>query len=91
MKISLRLPQIYRRWAVPLAEEAAPVQVSQVSNTSNPSEALPCKICYDQQMSIVFLPCSHSLSCPSCATALRNCPLCRKRIDATVKAIFSFS
>jgi len=76
---------------VPLAEEAAPVKGSEVSNTSNLSEALLCKICYDQQMSIVFLPCGHSLSCPSCATALRNCPLCRKRIDATVRAFFSFS
>jgi len=57
----------------------------------NLSEALLCKICYDQEMSMVFLPCGHSLSCPSCATALSHCPLCRKRIDATVRAFFSFS
>jgi len=61
------------------------------SSNSSLKEALLCKICFDQQMSIVFLPCGHSLSCPSCATALSTCPLCRKEIQATVRAYFSFS
>ena len=59
--------------------------------SSSLKEALLCKICFDQQMSMVFLPCGHSLSCPSCATALSSCPLCRKEIQATVRAFFSFS
>ncbi len=59
--------------------------------TSKLRDALLCQICYDQQLSMVFLPCGHSMSCPSCATALTTCPLCRKRIDATVRAFFPFS
>jgi hypothetical protein len=75
---------------------AKEVEEKTLPNNPNPdnnnlSEALLCKICYDQQMSMVFLPCGHSLSCPSCATALSNCPLCRKRIEGTVRAFFSFS
>lgn len=53
-------------------------------------DALLCQICCDQPLSMVFLPCGHSMCCPSCATALTNCPLCRKRIEATVRAYFPF-
>ncbi|KAI9559221.1 hypothetical protein GHT06_016010 [Daphnia sinensis] len=60
-------------------------------SSSKLRDALLCQICYDQQLSMVFLPCGHSMSCPSCATALTNCPLCRKRIEATVRAFFPFS
>lgn len=68
-----------------------PTKATEPSNSRDLSEALLCKICYDQDMSMVFLPCGHSLSCPSCATALTHCPLCRKKISATVRAFFSFS
>ena len=30
-----------------------------------------CKICYENPASIVFLPCGHLCSCPSCASALK--------------------
>lgn len=59
--------------------------------TSKLRDALLCQICCDQQLSMVFLPCGHSMSCPSCATALTTCPLCRKRIEATVRAYFPFA
>ncbi|KAK4010405.1 hypothetical protein OUZ56_019548 [Daphnia magna] len=70
-------------------EEASGGDVS--PSSSKLRDALLCQICYDQQLSMVFLPCGHSMSCPSCATALTNCPLCRKRIEATVRAFFPFS
>jgi Zinc finger, C3HC4 type (RING finger) len=66
-------------------------ETARKDESSSLKEALLCKICFDQQMSMVFLPCGHSLSCPSCATALSSCPLCRKEIQATVRAFFSFS
>lgn len=59
--------------------------------TNKLRDALLCQICCDEQLSIVFLPCGHSMTCPSCATALTNCPLCRKRIEASVRAFFPFS
>ncbi|XP_022249892.1 putative inhibitor of apoptosis isoform X2 [Limulus polyphemus] len=39
-----------------------------------------CKICMDQELGTVFLPCGHLLACPQCAPALKHCPLCRKEI-----------
>ncbi|XP_061193576.1 uncharacterized protein LOC133201789 [Saccostrea echinata] len=44
-----------------------------------------CKICLDEKVSIVFLPCGHLVSCPQCAPALTKCPICRKNIKGTVR------
>ncbi|XP_076113462.1 baculoviral IAP repeat-containing protein 2-like [Mytilus galloprovincialis] len=46
-----------------------------------------CKICLDEPIAIVFLPCGHLAACGSCAPALRRCPICRTFIKGTVKAI----
>ncbi|CAC5393831.1 BIRC7_8 [Mytilus coruscus] len=48
-----------------------------------------CKICLDEPIAIVFLPCGHLASCVKCAPALRICPICRAFIKGTVKAILS--
>lgn len=39
-----------------------------------------CKICLDVDASVVFLPCSHMVSCGVCAGRLQRCPLCRATI-----------
>lgn len=44
-----------------------------------------CKICLEETVSIVFLPCGHLCCCSQCAPALRKCPICRGFIKGTVK------
>ncbi|UVT30891.1 baculoviral IAP repeat-containing protein 2 [Penaeus vannamei nudivirus] len=39
-----------------------------------------CKICMDKYVSVIFLPCKHMIACTLCASALTECPVCRKRI-----------
>lgn len=48
-----------------------------------------CKICMDEESSVVFLPCGHLVACTHCAIALKNCPLCRAEIKGSVKAHMS--
>lgn len=48
-----------------------------------------CKICLEEQISIVFLPCGHLACCENCAPALRKCPICRAFIKGTVKTYLS--
>ncbi|XP_072019049.1 LOW QUALITY PROTEIN: baculoviral IAP repeat-containing protein 3-like [Amphiura filiformis] len=43
-----------------------------------------CKICMDNDMSTVFLPCNHMVACDGCANALAMCPICRKKIRNVV-------
>lgn len=53
-------------------------------NSSN--EQRICKICMDNEICMVFLPCGHLVSCPLCAPALRNCPICRTEVRGTVRS-----
>lgn len=52
-------------------------------------EATQCKICMDNRVEVVFLPCGHLVSCTRCATALSNCAVCRQPIKAYVKTYLS--
>lgn len=45
-----------------------------------------CVICLEQEYNTVFVPCGHMCCCTACCVHLANCPLCRRRIDQTVKA-----
>ena len=47
-----------------------------------------CKVCLDREVSLVFLPCGHLVSCSSCADQLTDCPVCRKRITQKIRTFF---
>ncbi|XP_073955154.1 death-associated inhibitor of apoptosis 2-like [Choristoneura fumiferana] len=49
-------------------------------------EARLCKVCMDSEVSVVFLPCGHLVSCARCGAALSSCPLCRSDVRALVRA-----
>ncbi|VVC24368.1 BIR repeat,Zinc finger, RING/FYVE/PHD-type,Zinc finger, RING-type [Cinara cedri] len=52
-------------------------------------EARLCKICLDQELGVVMLPCAHLVACITCASSLPDCPLCRQTIKATVRTYLS--
>ena len=39
-----------------------------------------CKICLDEEVEMVFLPCRHLTCCMDCGKAVRHCPVCRTLI-----------
>ncbi|XP_008048328.1 baculoviral IAP repeat-containing protein 3 [Carlito syrichta] len=52
-------------------------------------EERTCKVCMDQEVSIVFIPCGHLVVCKDCASSLRKCPICRGTIKGTVRTFLS--
>lgn len=48
-----------------------------------------CKICYAEEVGVVFLPCGHLVACVNCAPSLKTCAVCRKPFSATVRAYLS--
>ena len=48
-----------------------------------------CRICYDREANIVFVPCGHLATCGNCASAFRDCPVCRAPIQHAVKTFMS--
>lgn len=71
-------------------ENQAAVMPSSSNNSSNCSSSANslngiCKICYTNSIELVFLPCSHSVSCLSCAQRLMSCPCCRATITTRIR------
>ena len=52
---------------------------------------LLCKICLNNEIGVVFLPCGHQMTCPSCAQSrpFKHCPVCRQRIFKYIRTFFS--
>ena len=44
-----------------------------------------CKICYENEMDALFYRCGHVASCEMCARQVRDCPVCRRPVDAVVR------
>ena len=54
-------------------------------------DARTCKICMENEISFVFIPCGHLITCENCAVNgdLKICPMCRKQITKRVKTYLS--
>ncbi|XP_064643940.1 death-associated inhibitor of apoptosis 1-like [Lineus longissimus] len=48
-----------------------------------------CKICYERDANIVFIPCGHLVVCENCNIRINECPLCRRGIRGILKAFLS--
>ena len=86
---------------IPTAVESKPVPSigPPARSESDPTELLKenerlreerlCRICYDREANIVFVPCGHLATCGNCASAFRDCPVCRAPIQHAVKTFMS--
>ncbi|XP_051157525.1 baculoviral IAP repeat-containing protein 3-like isoform X1 [Leptopilina boulardi] len=52
-------------------------------------DARMCKICYSEELGVVFLPCGHIVACVKCAPGMTVCAVCRKPVTMNVRAFFS--
>lgn len=75
------------------AAETAALAVSKVEDKDDPLESMPnialCKICFSKEVGVVFLPCGHMVACVDCAPVLTTCAVCRKKVDAHIRAFLS--
>ncbi len=49
---------------------------------------LSCVICFERQKVIISMPCHHLASCVVCSEALQTCPVCKKKVEATIRTYF---
>lgn len=50
---------------------------------------LLCHYCNESEISVVFLPCGHLITCSKCALKFENCPKCKNNIKAVVNSKFN--
>lgn len=60
-----------------------------ISLNEGQSDQILCKICCKNELGVVFLPCGHIVACVDCAAALKTCAVCRKPLEASVRAFLS--
>ena len=63
--------------------------VSNVHEVLRVDDARMCKICYNEELGVVFLPCGHMVACVKCAPGMTTCAVCREPVTMTVRAFFS--
>ena len=44
-----------------------------------------CVICLSKDKNVLFLPCAHLAACLECSLSLKTCPICRAKIQASVR------
>jgi len=44
-----------------------------------------CKICFDNEINCLLLPCAHFVICLQCTKTVNECPVCRKKFTAVQK------
>ncbi|XP_014228800.1 death-associated inhibitor of apoptosis 1-like isoform X1 [Trichogramma pretiosum] len=73
------------------SQQSALAQQAQKANNEKKSidDARVCKICYNEELGVVFLPCGHMVACVKCAPGMTTCAVCRETVTMTVRAFFS--
>ncbi|KAJ8678632.1 hypothetical protein QAD02_014419 [Eretmocerus hayati] len=64
-------------------------QQQQPNEKKTIDDARVCKICYNEELGVVFLPCGHMVACVKCAPGMTTCALCREPVAMTVRVFFS--
>lgn len=52
-------------------------------------DSLLCKVCFDDSISMFFMPCGHVCACLHCGLAVKQCPVCRGVIISKKRLFFS--
>lgn len=77
--------------AIPAPKEQPEKPAKPTSNNAdnNIEDTKLCKICYNEERNVVFVPCGHVVACAKCALSTDKCPMCRRTFTNAVRLYFS--
>jgi E3 ubiquitin-protein ligase mind-bomb len=52
---------------------------------SETSSSIECLVCSDNKRDTLFQPCSHIVTCHSCASRVKKCLLCKENVQTRIK------
>ncbi|KAE8751380.1 hypothetical protein FOCC_FOCC001952 [Frankliniella occidentalis] len=64
-----------------------PVEGTKAQKSEDPR--ITCKVCLDEEVAVLFLPCGHLVTCRRCSLKMVRCPVCRGEIMAYTVAILA--
>ncbi|XP_030550809.1 uncharacterized protein LOC115755509 isoform X1 [Rhodamnia argentea] len=72
--------EIWRLQAA-LSEQTEVTKSSQQEYERLQNEKILCRVCFEEQINVVMLPCRHHALCRSCCNKCKKCPICRVFIE----------
>ncbi|KAG4910790.1 hypothetical protein JHK85_057647 [Glycine max] len=72
--------EIWRLQAA-LGEQTHVTKFSQEEYERLQNEKILCRICFEEQINVVLLPCRHHILCSTCCEKCKRCPVCRGSIE----------
>ncbi|XP_050131469.1 uncharacterized protein LOC126607788 [Malus sylvestris] len=64
-----------------LSEQTEVTKFSQQEYERLQNEKILCRVCFEEQINIVLLPCRHHVLCSTCCEKCKKCPICRVCIE----------
>ncbi|CAL2232188.1 unnamed protein product [Prunus armeniaca] len=64
-----------------LSEQTEITKFSQQEYERLQNEKILCRVCFEEQINIVLLPCRHHVLCSTCCAKCKKCPICRVSIE----------
>ncbi|KAL6990446.1 hypothetical protein U1Q18_002402 [Sarracenia purpurea var. burkii] len=72
--------EIWRLQAA-LGEQREITKISQQEYERLQNEKVLCRVCFEEQINVVLLPCRHHILCSTCCKKCKRCPICRVSIE----------
>ncbi|CAL0299744.1 unnamed protein product [Lupinus luteus] len=72
--------EIWRLQAA-LGEQTEVTKYSQEQYERLQNEKILCRVCFEEQINVVLLPCRHHIICSTCSEKCKRCPVCRVMIE----------
>ncbi|KAL7171279.1 hypothetical protein ACSBR2_036012 [Camellia fascicularis] len=63
-----------------LCEQREITKFSQQEYERLQNEKVLCRVCFEEQINVVLLPCRHHILCSTCCQKCKRCPICRVSI-----------
>lgn len=80
----------YEEYITKLVDENSRIQnnLTSITEKKNINELFTCSICMTRIKDYIFLPCAHFTCCSVCVVPLKDCPICRTKINEAVKIYY---
>lgn len=75
--------------SLPLKGIPAPIQNEKIEQVETCDNKLLCKVCLENELSVVFMPCKHMVCCSDCSVTCDKCIICRQNITSFLKIFIS--
>lgn len=54
-------------------------------NPQETDKSNACIICCENEFDTLLMPCKHNIACMKCTKNLKECPICRKKIEDFIR------